>query len=283
MHWPSIFSVLGATQRPAMSTPLSLQSLQPVRHQQVMVPDARGILRPKHVRVETVQHINSLIEADEMMDATSNVQAFGPLQSPMMPFQPIAQAPLSTAPSSSFMSSTSIHGLQQGSVNPGSQRYIIKMLVITTHVSCHNYFLNFQELSWNWEYLQWHKAFTLGLKLLCNLQTDLRLCFNTNQGEWEMADQGSDHKTSLPPVRTIGTRPVRILLKSSIVHVTFYISMSKLMITFSFQGFCQYSSGSVPDDVFCQNSSRYSIHPDADTTSSLSDGSNANLVIGWRR
>ena len=47
----------------------SLLSLQPAKKVQIMLPDSRGILRPRMVRVETANKFDNITAAEEMMDA----------------------------------------------------------------------------------------------------------------------------------------------------------------------------------------------------------------------
>ena len=111
----SFYSALQGPSQGAMATPLSLQSLQPVRRRQVLVPDSAGVLWHRNVHEDTLQHINALISSDEMMDATSNVAAFGPIQSSLMPFNPMqpANIPANVPTTPAIQQMGSLMGSQQ--------------------------------------------------------------------------------------------------------------------------------------------------------------------------
>ena len=61
-------------QRPQIPQTASLQSLGATRKQQVMLPDQNGILRPHHVRLQTVAQFHSMVHAEQMMEIKSQPQ-----------------------------------------------------------------------------------------------------------------------------------------------------------------------------------------------------------------
>ena len=70
-----------------------------------MLPDSRGILRPRMVRVETAHKFDNITSAEEMMDAMSSTPMASPAQLPM----------------ASSLGSVASAASQQGSTSFGSQ------------------------------------------------------------------------------------------------------------------------------------------------------------------
>ena len=63
-------------QRPQITHTPSLQTLRPKgEKQQVMLPDEHGILHLHHLRAEMVAQINTIVKAEEMMEAMTATPA----------------------------------------------------------------------------------------------------------------------------------------------------------------------------------------------------------------
>ena len=106
-----LFSLTISQQTLALAAPSSFQSLNPNCKQQVMLPDSRGILRPHHVRADTVQHFHSLVAAEEQMEAASFAQ------STLMPSASLGSVPSTSSLQSS--TSTASHFSQASSRQSG--------------------------------------------------------------------------------------------------------------------------------------------------------------------
>ena len=106
---------LTATQpKVPLTTPSSLQSLQPVRKQQVMLPDRRGILWPHHLRVDTVRHIQNIADAEERMEAAT-----------MQHQQLVRSSSLGSVPSTSSLHSTTSATSQFSQVSGAGNMWVI--------------------------------------------------------------------------------------------------------------------------------------------------------------
>ena len=118
-HEFPIYRVMSTQLSHLMATP-SLHSLQPIKRQQVMLPNSKGILRPHHLRIETVRHINDIAKAEEKRDyLTHHITAT------LIPQSTISTTSLGSAPStSSVYSSAGSVGSQGSFTSQCSDEYV---------------------------------------------------------------------------------------------------------------------------------------------------------------
>ena len=58
--------------RPSVAPALSLQAVQPIKRQQITLPDQRGILKPHHIHADTVKQIQDIVAAEERMETAAS-------------------------------------------------------------------------------------------------------------------------------------------------------------------------------------------------------------------
>ena len=96
--------------------PASLQMVQSFNKQQVMLPDRKGILKPHSVMPNTLKQMQSIVKADEAMQAAAVFQ-----QGPSAPTQ------LHAVPTTSLDSLPSTTSLHSSTASLGS---------VSSHASC---------------------------------------------------------------------------------------------------------------------------------------------------
>ena len=91
----------------------------------MLLPDGRGILRPHHLRPETIDYIASVVDAEEKMDAMTqrlNVQARQTNITTMIPFTPPTTPSLISLASTSSVTSTGSATSQGSQMSTGDNR-----------------------------------------------------------------------------------------------------------------------------------------------------------------
>ena len=107
---------MSTVQRPQLLPTASLQTLQPLKKKQVMLPDAKGIMHPHHVRPDTVSKIHAIVQAEEMMNALTQ-------KPPATSASVQGASSLSSIPSTtSLQSSTGSFGSHFSQTSQGSDR-----------------------------------------------------------------------------------------------------------------------------------------------------------------